>query len=240
MKPKAWSFSALDTFKTCPRQYEAKYVSKSVQEEKSEQMLWGERVHKAFELRQLDGTPLPAGLERRYRGRLRRLCPAQDPLRAAGADIGSKPAQPLRQPLLQLDWALIITPLLLAATGVLLVFSASYPQGLANGVLGLQTTSASDPWIASESPQYLATLKAKLAASGLRVIQGRLRTREDADFAAAATDIRRQIDRARELGIGTLINTGTGKAALYDAWYRCMALAAAYGAEHGKIGRAHV
>jgi len=63
VKPKAWSFSALDTFKTCPRQYEAKYVSKSVQEEKSEQMLWGERVHKAFELRQLDGTPLPAGLE---------------------------------------------------------------------------------------------------------------------------------------------------------------------------------
>lgn len=63
MKPKAWSFSALDTFKNCPRQYEAKYVSKTVQEEKSEQMLWGERVHKAFELRQLDGTTLPAGLE---------------------------------------------------------------------------------------------------------------------------------------------------------------------------------
>jgi len=63
MKPKAWSFSALDTFKTCPRQYEAKYVTKSVQEEKSEQMLWGERVHKAFEDRQRDGTPLPADLE---------------------------------------------------------------------------------------------------------------------------------------------------------------------------------
>lgn len=63
MKPKAWSFSALDTFKTCPRQYEAKYVTKSVQEEKSEQMLWGERVHKAFELRQNDGTPLPDGLQ---------------------------------------------------------------------------------------------------------------------------------------------------------------------------------
>lgn len=63
MKPKPWSFSALDTFKTCPRQYEAKYVTKSVQEEKSEQMLWGERVHKHFELRQLDGTPLPPELE---------------------------------------------------------------------------------------------------------------------------------------------------------------------------------
>lgn len=63
MKPKPWSFSALDTFKTCPRQYEAKYVSKSVQEEKSEQMIWGERVHKHFEDRQLDGTPLPVELE---------------------------------------------------------------------------------------------------------------------------------------------------------------------------------
>lgn len=63
MKPKPWSFSALDTFKTCPRQYEAKYVTKSVQEEKSEQMIWGERVHKAFELRQLDGTKLPDELE---------------------------------------------------------------------------------------------------------------------------------------------------------------------------------
>ena len=41
-----------------------------------------------------------------------------------------------RQPLFRLDWALVVCPLLLAATGVLLVFSASYPQGLANGVLG--------------------------------------------------------------------------------------------------------
>ena len=63
MKPKPWSHTALDTFKTCPRQYHAKYVTKSVQEEKTDAMIWGERVHKAFELRQTDGTPLPAGLE---------------------------------------------------------------------------------------------------------------------------------------------------------------------------------
>lgn len=39
-----------------------------------------------------------------------------------------------RAPLFQLDWALLVTPLLLTATGVLLVFSASFPQGLANGI----------------------------------------------------------------------------------------------------------
>jgi sugar phosphate isomerase/epimerase len=101
------------------------------------------------------------------------------------------------------------------------------------GVLGLQTTSAADAWLASESRDYLVALKAKLAASGLQVIQGRLRSREEAAFDVASADLRRQIDRARELGIGTLINTGTGKPALYAAWYRCMAHAAAYGADHG-------
>lgn len=48
-KPKPWSFSALDTFKTCPRQYQAKYVLKSVQEEPTEAILWGNKVHKHFE-----------------------------------------------------------------------------------------------------------------------------------------------------------------------------------------------
>lgn len=101
------------------------------------------------------------------------------------------------------------------------------------GVLGLQTTTSADPWVASDSRDYLTALKAKLAASGLKVIQGRLRTKEDGAFDAACADIRRQVDRARELGLGTLINTGTGKPALYEAWYRCMAYAAQYGADQG-------
>ena len=63
MKPKAWSFSALDTFKNCPRQYEAKYVSKTVKEEQSPQMVWGERVHKHFEDRIESGVPLPYELK---------------------------------------------------------------------------------------------------------------------------------------------------------------------------------
>jgi hypothetical protein len=61
-KPLPWSFSALDTFKTCPRMYQAKYVLKSVKEPPSPQMLEGTRVHAAFEDRQAVGTPLPADL----------------------------------------------------------------------------------------------------------------------------------------------------------------------------------
>ena len=63
MIPLPWSPSGLETFVTCPRQYEAKYVSKSVQEIETEDQLWGKYVHKHFELRQKDNTPLPGDLE---------------------------------------------------------------------------------------------------------------------------------------------------------------------------------
>jgi len=60
--PKPWSFSALDTFKTCQRQYHAKYVAKTVKEPDSGEMLWGKKVHTAFENRQAVSTPLPHDL----------------------------------------------------------------------------------------------------------------------------------------------------------------------------------
>jgi hypothetical protein len=63
MKPLPWSFSALDTFKNCPRQYHAKYVLKSVKEAPSEQMLWGTKVHKHFEDRLAVNEPLPVDLK---------------------------------------------------------------------------------------------------------------------------------------------------------------------------------
>lgn len=59
MKPLPWSYTSLDDFVNCPRQFYEKRVAKSVKEEKSEQMIWGERVHKWFELRQLEGQKLP-------------------------------------------------------------------------------------------------------------------------------------------------------------------------------------
>lgn len=101
-------------------------------------------------------------------------------------------------------------------------------------VLGLQTPTKDDPFVASDSAQYLDTLKRKIAARGLKPIMGRIRTRDDSPLdEAAKADLRRQIDNARTLGLGTLINTGVGKPAQYEGWYRSMAYAAAYGADRG-------
>lgn len=62
MKPLAWSYTGLSQFINCPRQFEAVRVLKSVKESQGEAQLWGEYVHKQFENRQRDGTPLPDDL----------------------------------------------------------------------------------------------------------------------------------------------------------------------------------
>jgi sugar phosphate isomerase/epimerase len=101
-------------------------------------------------------------------------------------------------------------------------------------VVGLQTPTGSDPFAgAAAKREYLAALKDKIAARGLTAFQGRLQTRDTAPEADEAMAIRQQIDNAKFLGLRTLINTGTAKADAYAKWYRAMALAAAYGADHG-------
>jgi len=62
MNPLPWSYSALDTFKTCPRQYHWKYVLKN-KEPDSQAIIYGNEVHKAFEDRMGVGTPLPEHLK---------------------------------------------------------------------------------------------------------------------------------------------------------------------------------
>jgi sugar phosphate isomerase/epimerase len=82
--------------------------------------------------------------------------------------------------------------------------------------LGLQTVSKANPFIAPEATRaHLETLKATIAARGLTAA------------------VRLQVDRARELGLRALINTGTSRPEHYETWYRLMAFAAAYGADHG-------
>jgi len=63
MKPMAWSYSSLDDFKNCPKAFHAKRVAKTVQETPSEQMIWGNKVHKCFEMRIKNGEALPDYLE---------------------------------------------------------------------------------------------------------------------------------------------------------------------------------
>lgn len=63
MKPLPWSHSRLEDFVNCPRAFAEKQVYKSVVEEKGEATIWGEKVHKHFEERLVDGVVLPPELE---------------------------------------------------------------------------------------------------------------------------------------------------------------------------------
>lgn len=63
MELKAWSYSALTAFETCPRRYQVTRVTKEVVEKQTEATIWGNRVHKALELFAEKGTPLPEELK---------------------------------------------------------------------------------------------------------------------------------------------------------------------------------
>lgn len=55
----AWSYSALNMFKNCPRQYYHYRVAKDVPYEQSDAALYGDKAHKAIEMYGKHGTPLP-------------------------------------------------------------------------------------------------------------------------------------------------------------------------------------
>ncbi len=101
-------------------------------------------------------------------------------------------------------------------------------------VVGLQTPTSSDPFVASVAkPEYLEALKEKIAVRELTAIQGRLQTKDAAPYEEAVADIRQQIENAKTLGLPTLINTGSGKPERYEAWYKLMAYGAEYAADNG-------
>ena len=60
---KAWSYSALTAFETCPRRFELTRVTRQVKEPQTEATIWGNEVHKALELFAKDGKPLPKNLK---------------------------------------------------------------------------------------------------------------------------------------------------------------------------------
>lgn len=58
----AWSYSRIDGFETCPRQYWHRNVAKDIVEEETEAMSYGTEVHKSFAKFMTKGTPLPLHL----------------------------------------------------------------------------------------------------------------------------------------------------------------------------------
>jgi len=63
-KPFSWSYSRLKNFETCPKRHWHVDINKDAKEEDSEQLQWGNAVHKALADRIANGTPLPIGMER--------------------------------------------------------------------------------------------------------------------------------------------------------------------------------
>lgn len=62
MKIPAWTYSQLEGFDTCPRQYHAVRVAKTVPYVQGVEAAWGDRVHKALEDRVKHNKPLPEGM----------------------------------------------------------------------------------------------------------------------------------------------------------------------------------
>lgn len=58
-KPFTWSWSALQAWETCPRQFGEVRIKKAWPDEKGEAAKWGTQVHIAMEYRLKDGTALP-------------------------------------------------------------------------------------------------------------------------------------------------------------------------------------
>jgi RecB family exonuclease len=61
-RPFSWSHSAVNDFLGCPHRYAARRFFCTVVDEKTEESLWGDRVHKALEERIRDKKPLPEGM----------------------------------------------------------------------------------------------------------------------------------------------------------------------------------
>ena len=59
MKKPAWSYTSLSQFTNCPRQYQVLKVLKAIPFVETEEMKWGNEVHKHLENRVKDGTELP-------------------------------------------------------------------------------------------------------------------------------------------------------------------------------------
>ena len=60
MKLMPQSPTSIGTFETCPRQYQAKYITKEVVFTQSEASMYGDRMHKGMEKRLLHKEPLPS------------------------------------------------------------------------------------------------------------------------------------------------------------------------------------
>ena len=99
---------------------------------------------------------------------------------------------------------------------------------------GMLTRTPKEPFIGSDAtPEYLAELKKKIAARGLKVNMGALRIKFDLPLADQIKDTRQQIDNGKTMGVEFLLTFGANNAKEYEDYYKLMQDASAYAQEGG-------
>ncbi len=91
-----------------------------------------------------------------------------------------------------------------------------------------------EPLLGSDAtPEYLANLKQRIAARGLKVNMGALRIKPELPLAERIKDTRRQIDNGQTVGVEFLLTFGANNPAQYGEYYKLMQDAAPYAQERG-------
>lgn len=84
---------------------------------------------------------------------------------------------------------------------------------------------------ANATPEYLATLKQKIAARGLKVNMTALRVKHNVPLASAIADTRQQLENAHTVGVEFALTFGVDKPEHYEQYFKVMADAAAFAQE---------
>ena len=97
---------------------------------------------------------------------------------------------------------------------------------------GLLTRTKQEPFIGADAtPEYLAALKQRIAASGLKANMAALRSRHAIPLEESIKETRQQVDNAATLGLTYLLTFGVDRPEEYDHYYKVMSDTAAYAQE---------
>lgn len=100
--------------------------------------------------------------------------------------------------------------------------------------MGLLTPFKGEPFIGADAtPEYLASVKQRVAKHNLKAIMGAIHTKQQLSLEDSIKDVRKQIDNAKTLELEWLLTFGVDKAKDYDQYYKVMANAAPYAQERG-------
>jgi sugar phosphate isomerase/epimerase len=95
-------------------------------------------------------------------------------------------------------------------------------------------TAKGDVFTSSNAtPEYLASLKQKIAARGLKVNMTALRVKTELALADVIADTRKQIENARIVGVEFALTFGEDKPERYEKYFKAMADTAAFAQERG-------